>query len=73
MRGLAPVPNWSTTIGAAAVPDPLGASCPVQLPPALKQSALPACSVVPFTLASVCHAVAGVSPSLASRPAVASM
>ena len=46
MRGRAPVPNWSTTMGAAAVPEPLGASCPVQLPPALKQSALPACSVV---------------------------
>ena len=61
MRGCAPVPNWSTTIGAAAEPEPLGASAPVQAPPALKQSAFPAWNVVRVHLVSVCHAVAGVS------------
>ena len=43
---------------------------PVAVPP--KHTALPGCSVVAFTLAKVCQASAGVDPSLASRPAVAS-
>src|SRR5262245_28649587 len=75
MRGLPALPVWpnmSTTIGAAANPEPFGASAPVQAPPALKQSALPGWNVAAFTLASVCQAVAGVAPSFASRPAVAS-
>src|SRR6185369_12966466 len=68
----APAPNWSTTIGAVADPDPFGASVPVHAPPALKQSALPAWNVVAFTFVSVFHAVAGVAPSLVSTPAAAS-
>src|SRR6188508_715844 len=59
-------------MAAAAEPEPLGASVPVHAPPALKQIALPAWKVVAFTLVSVCQAVAGVAPSLVSRPAVAS-
>src|SRR5436190_978131 len=58
--------------GALADPDPLGARVPVHAPPALKQMLLPAAKVVAFTLVSVCHAVAGVVPSLLSRPALAS-
>jgi hypothetical protein len=60
------------TMGAVAEPEPLGASWPVQTPPALKQTALPGCSVVAFTLVRVCQASAGVDPLLVSRPAVAS-
>ncbi len=70
--GLAPEPYWSMTIGAALVPEPLGASCPVQLPPAFRQILLPGWKVTPLTLVRVFQAVAGDMPSLLSLPAAES-
>ncbi len=59
-------------MGAALEPEPLGASWPVQLPPALRQIRLPGWNVVALILVSVFQAVAGVIPSLASSPAAES-
>ena len=60
------------TIGAALVPEPFGASWPVQLPPAFKQILLPGWNVTPLILVSVFQAVAGDMPSLLSLPAAES-
>src|SRR5262245_3052860 len=62
--GFAPAPYGPITIGAAAVPEPLGHSCPIQLPPALRQIRAPGGKVVAFTLPTVFQAVPGDIPSL---------
>src|SRR5438105_280291 len=55
-------------IGAAALPEPFGLSCPVQLLPAFRQTRFPGCNVTPLILESDFHAVAGVAPSPAPLP-----